>query len=662
MLKELRNMNLRTLLIMVLLATSSLAFAQPNKTYTIKDKRAIKKYEEALAAYQQYNYSICTVILNEICNENKDFAEAFYLLAQVYAEQGQMQEAIAPLEKGIALNEGIFPMGYFMLGECYFGVGNYKKAEESITKYIRAPKSNPQVHERATLILESAYFAQESMKYPIPFNPVNLGEKVNTKNDEYYPAISADGKTLLYTRLVPTPDAFKGKQEDFFITGRKENTAVMTNWEQAKPVVEINTLLNEGAPTLSADGQTIVFTACELFGDWGPSRTGIGSCDLFFSMKTAQGWSQPENMGGTINSGIWESQPSMTADGSTIYFVRGKKVNGNTIENQDIYYSQINRYGEWSAPKKIPGKVNTKGREESVFIHPDGKTLYFSSNGHPGMGGLDIFVSTLNADGNWGTPRNLGYPINTHGDENSIQVTTDGKIALIASDREGGFGGLDLYAFELTDMNRPRFVTYVEGYVYDSKTNAPLQASLQLTNLNTGELVADAVSNKSRNGYFLVCLPTGEDYALNVSNPNYLFYSSNFSLKNYTSQEPFRKDAPLSKMEAGAEIILENIFFASNSFALEPQSYVELNKLVDLLTRNTQLRIRIEGHTDSDGDEDKNLTLSKNRAASVKTYLESKGIASERLESEGFGETNPIAPNTTPTEKAKNRRTAFRVL
>ncbi|MFM7770825.1 MAG: OmpA family protein [Bacteroidota bacterium] len=655
-------MNTRFILTLSFLFSTCLLLAQPNKTYSIKDKKAIKKYEEALTAYSQYNYDLSTLILKEMCADYSNFAEPFFLLAQIYVEQNKSKEAIPYLEKGTAINAKIFPLAFFMLAECCFNAGEYEKAELAVTSYIRNPVNDQQVFARATLILESAVFAQESLKYPVPFNPVNLGEKINSKNNEYYPAISADGKTLLYTRLVPTKDAFDGKQEDFFLAKRNDPKALMNNWEQSQPVAEINTILNEGAPTLSADGQTIIFTACELYGEWGENRTGVGSCDLFYSMLTTKGWSQTENLGNTINTGSWETQPSLTADGSTLYFVRGKRVNGKPIENQDIYYSQINEYGEWSTPKKIPGKVNTQGKEESVFVHPDGKTLYFSSNGHPGMGGSDIYMSTLNADGTWGTPKNLGYPINTHGDENSIQVTADGSIALIASDRDGGFGGLDLYAFELTENNRPHFVTYVEGYVYDSKTNEPLQASLQLIDVETGDLVADAVSNPSKDGYFLVCLPTGADYALNVNNPNYLFYSSNFSLKEYTSGEPFRKDAPLSKMVSGAEIVLENIFFATNSYALEPESSVELTKLVELLNRNPQLRIRIEGHTDSDGDEAKNLTLSKNRAASVTTYLIGKGIASDRLESEGFGESKPIAPNDNSVNKAKNRRTAFRVL
>ena len=449
--------------------------AQPHKEYSIKNKRAISKYEEATSAYSQYNSSLALVILEDLIQSEDQFAEAYFLMGQILAEQNKMQEAIAPLEKGLSINATIFPMGYYMLGECYFSVAEYEKAEQAITTYTKMPKANPKVHYRAQLILESCVFAKQSMKYPVPFNPINLGDKINTENDEYFPCITADTKTLLFTRLLNDKRAFEGKHEDFFMSERTETKNFNEGWNASLAVKSINTLYNEGAPTLSADGQTIVFTACELPGyEYGETRTGLGSCDLFYSLRTATGWTAAENFGVGINSSYWETQPSLTADGATLYFIRGKKGKGGLIEDPNIYFSQINEAGMWSEPAKVPGLINTKGREESVFVHPDGQTLYFSSDGHPGMGGLDIFVSRLQQDGSWSKPVNLGYPINTAANENSIQVTAQGDIALMASNREGGKGGLDLYSFELPENVRPRFVSYVEGFVFDSKTNAPL--------------------------------------------------------------------------------------------------------------------------------------------------------------------------------------------
>ncbi len=657
------NRTLTSLISFSILLLMNSCLAQPHKEYSIKNKRAISKYEEAITAYGQYNSSLALVILEDLIDNEDEFAEAYFLMGQIYTEQDNKRKAISALEKGLAINATIFPMGYYMLGESYFSLAEYEKAEQAITTFTRMPKDNPNVHYRAQLILESCVFAKQSMKYPVPFNPINLGTKINTENDEYFPCITADTKTLLFTRLLKDKLAFEGTHEDFYITERTEVKNFNEGWGQALPIPSINTLYNEGAPTLSADGQTIVFTACELPGyEYGETRTGLGSCDLFYSFRTKSGWTPSENFGPGINSKNWETQPSLTADGNTLYFVRGKKGKGGKIENQNIYFSYLMDDGYWSEPSEIPGFVNTKGREESVFIHPDGQTMYFSSDGHAGMGGLDIFVSHMQSNGDWGRPENLGYPINTSANENSIQVTAQGDIALMASNREGGNGGLDLYSFELPENVRPRFVNYVEGYVYDSNTKAPLDGKFQLLNLSTGDVVAEGYSNSSRNGYYLVCLPIGNDYALNVTSENYLFYSSNFSLINSVETEPYRKDAPLQKMNSGATIVLENIFFKTNSANLESESFIELTKLTELLVKNETLRIRIEGHTDSDGDEAANLKLSQARALSVKTYLESKGIVASRIESEGYGESQPIETNATPEGKAKNRRTVFRVL
>ena len=657
------NRLITSLLSLTFLFMLNSCLAQPHKEYSIKNKRAISKYEEAITAYGQYNNNLALLILEDLVQSEEEFAEAYFLMGQIYTEQDSKQKAVLALEKGLALNATIFPMGYYMLSECYFSLAEYEKAEQAITTYTKMPKANPNVHYRAQLILESCVFAKESMKYPVPFNPINLGPKINTENDEYFPCITADTKTLLFTRLLKDKLAFEGTHEDFFITERKEVKNFNEGWAQSAPIPSINTLYNEGAPTLSADGQTIIFTACELPGlEYGETRTGLGSCDLFYSFRTKSGWTPSENFGLGINSKNWETQPSLTADGNALYFVRGKKGKGGQVENQNIYCSYLNDEGYWSEPFEIPGFVNTKGREESVFIHPDGQTMYFSSDGHAGMGGLDIFVSHRQSNGDWGRPVNLGYPINTSANENSIQVTAQGDIALMASNREGGNGGLDLYSFELPENVRPRFVNYVEGYVYDSNTKAPLDGKFQLLNLRTGEIVAEGYSNSSRGGYYFVCLPIGNDYALNVTSESYLFYSSNFSLINSVETEPYRKDAPLQKMDAGATIVLENIFFKTNSANLENESFIELTKLTELLVKNETLRIRIEGHTDSDGDEAANLKLSQARALSVKTYLESKGIVAARIESEGYGETQPIETNATPEGKAKNRRTVFRVL
>jgi outer membrane protein OmpA-like peptidoglycan-associated protein/predicted negative regulator of RcsB-dependent stress response len=643
--------------LLVLLAfVSCKAVAQPGKTYTTKDKKAIKRYEAALDAYQLRDVQGSIAILEELTKSSSDFVEPYFMLAQLYDETNQTERAIEPLEKAMSMNEKFYPAGWMMLAECYFMQGNYDQAEKTISKFIPYPKESQYQEKRAQLILSSCIYAKRAMASPVPFEPINLGAGVNSDRDEYYPCITADEQTLLFTRLVKDDRAYQGKQEDFYISAKVDKV-----WQQAEPVRDINTVKNEGAPTLSADGQTLIFTACETAdGSWGGERQGVGSCDLFYSYKTPNGWTPAQNMGSGINTGSWESQPSFSANGRTLYFVRGKRT-ASGIKEQDIYYSYIMDDGRWSNPMKVPGRVNTIFEEESVMIHPDGHTMYFSSNGHSGMGGLDIFMSKLLPNGDWDTPVNLGYPINTHRNENSFQVTAAGDMALFASDREGGFGGLDLYQFNLHPKARPTPVTYVKGVVSDKLSYKKLDAQLQLIDLETGKTVIESYSNKG-NGEFLLCIPAGKSYAMNVSKEGYLFHSENFSLVDYKSLEPYRLDIELQKLRPGATIVLNNVFFETNKWDLKPESKAELNKLADLLRANPTKKVEISGHTDNVGNDAANQTLSDNRAASVVTYLVGQGVAATQLTSKGYGETKPVASNDTEEGRAKNRRTEFKIL
>jgi outer membrane protein OmpA-like peptidoglycan-associated protein len=295
------------------------------------------------------------------------------------------------------------------------------------------------------------------------------------------------------------------------------------------------------------------------------------------------------------------------------------------------------------------------------MIHPDGKTLYFSSNGHPGLGGLDIFVSRKDEDGKWGEPQNLGYPINTKDDENSLLVSASGDIAYFASDREGGQGGLDLYKFKLYNEARPQMVTYAQGVVFDAKTKERLGARFELIDLESGEQVVESYSNPG-NGEFLVSLPSGRDYALNVSREGYLFYSDNFTLSQESATAPKQLEVPLKRIEEGSSVVLNNVFFDVDQYKLKPQSKVELDKLIEFLKLNPELRIEISGHTDNVGTDEANKVLSQNRAQSVVDYLLENGISKDRLSAKGFGESKPIASNDNEEGRAKNRRTEFEVI
>jgi outer membrane protein OmpA-like peptidoglycan-associated protein len=401
----------------------------------------------------------------------------------------------------------------------------------------------------------------------------------------------------------------------------------------------------------------------EMTGDYGSSdRKGYGSCDIFYSQKVNGKWSKPMNAGPTINTRNWETQPSFSSDGKTLYFIRGS-VTREGIKNPDIYMSVIGNDGKFSEPVKLSDNVNTPEGEESVFIHPDNQTLYFSSEGHPGMGGLDIFMSKKQPDGTWGKAINLGYPINSIVDDNSLLVDANGKLAYFASERDGGNGGLDIYQFELPESLRPEKITYVKGHTYNAKTKENLEASIELIDLETQQVATTAFSGS--NGEFLVTLTSNHNYLVNVSRPGFLFYSDNFSLKDKVADynKPYQLDIPLQPIDTGYTIELKNVFFDVNKWDLKPESKAELEKVIAFLKANPTLKIEFGGHTDNSGDKAFNKTLSTNRAKAVADYVTQKGgIVATRLTYKGYADTKPKVKNDTPENKALNRRTELKVL
>lgn len=642
--------NLRFLLFAL---ASLFALSSSAQQYTTSDKRAIKHFETAMTAINQREIALGLEEIEKAIGRDEEFIEAWLLKADLHIESRQIDEAIAAMERSVAVNPDFFPNKYYTLGQLYMDEERYQEALDQFARLEKYRDVRAEIRQQAARQMESCEFAIEAMKNPVPFDPKNLGEGVNTWMSEYYPSITVDGQQLLFTREVQTDPSKRG-QEDFFISEWDGE-----HWRPARAMSHINTPGNEGAPAISPDGQTMVFTACDFYGSYGPERDGYGSCDLFYTYKMGNGWARAQNMGSKINTAHWESQPSISADGKTLYFVRGNR--NPAQRNSNIYMSQLNDDGEWESPIKLSATINTERNEESVLIHPDGKTLYFSSNGHPGMGGLDIFKSTRIGENEWTTPENVGYPINTSGDENSLLVSPMGDIAFFASDRPGGYGGLDLYSFELPDHLRPEPVGYVRGLVYDAENKKPLYARFELIDIENGEVVVTSFSD-SQDGSFLVALPYNRRYALNASKKGYLFYSDHFDVKGQQEAAGQTIEIPMLKVSDGQTIVLNNVFFDTDKFDLKPESRAELNKLAEFMTMNPDVQIEIGGHTDNQGSAAHNVTLSQNRATAVEGYLVQQGIDAERLSAKGYGQNKPIADNDTETGRAQNRRTEVKVL
>ncbi len=623
------------------------------KEYSTENKKAIKLFEEATSALNRKEYGVAKEYLESAIEKDENFTDAYIVLAELYMAQGMLNNAKKPLEKAISIEPKKFTTAYFYLGEIYISNGNYEEGIKNLKLYQSTNPPKSMTSDRAKRSLRNCHFAIEALKNPVNFEPVNFGPTVNTAYPEYYPTLTLNEQELLFTRRIENGEAHNGVHEDFFVTNKDNDS-----WGESRNMKRVNTLMNEGAPSYSADGKLLFFTACKLFDDYGAGRTGYGSCDIFYTYKKGKDWTQAMNLGGDVNTGVWESQPSFSADGKTLYFVRGKR-SGTGISHQDIWSTELVN-GKWKKPEKIPGLVNTPQTEESVFIHPDGETLYFASDGHPGMGGLDLFMSKKNPDGSWGEPVNLGYPINTQGDENSLLVSSSGALAVFASDRPGGFGDLDLYHFELPDNVKPQPVTYAQGLIHDAKNFRPLEAAFELIDLETGASIAIG-SSDAISGEFLIPLPTGKEYMVNVSRQGYLFHSENFQLSSVASVEAYELNIPLKKISSGNSVVLENVFFDTDSYELKETSKLELGKLASFMKMNPELGIEIGGHTDNVGSDSDNLALSEKRAQSVMNYILELGIENERISAKGYGETNPMESNETEDGRATNRRTEFMV-
>ncbi|MDF1673702.1 MAG: OmpA family protein [Vicingaceae bacterium] len=639
-------------LILVLVFTSC-SVAQTEVSST--NKKAVKLFNEGKGYYDSRMNELAELSLLGALEKDPNFVEAELLLAYVYTDARMYKKALTHYEKCIKINPEFFPEVYSSAGSLQLKFGIYDKALKNFEKYLAYTDAPLMMINLVKDGIRDCEFAIEAMKTPVPFNPVNMGEAINSPMSEYFPAVTVDGQVFLYTRQLESKMTYSGFNEDFYVSHFDGH-----NWKKSTNVKAVNSLTNEGAPTISANGRFLIFTSCDNpVEGYGQGRKGFGSCDLFYTYAVGDNWSPPRNLGQAINTRNWETQPSFSADGKTLYFIRG--IGRGQNRQQDIYSCELTDEGTWTKPEPLSYNVNTKGMEESVFIHPDGKTLYFSSNGHPGMGGLDIYMTRKDEKGEWSTPVNLGYPINTFNDENSLTVGADGKIAYFASDREGGYGGLDLYQFELPDNVKPEPVNYFKGKVFDAFTKKPLEARFELIDLETGKRAVVSHSDYAT-GEFLVSLPINKEYALNVTSEDYLFYSENFVLEGGSIKDPYKKNVPMNKLEIGKTVVLKNVFFETDKFDLKKKSKIELDKLVQFLQKNTTVTIELDGHTDNVGNAKANLTLSNNRAKAVYDYLTDQGVAKERLSTKGFGDTKPISSNETELGRAENRRTEFKII
>ncbi|MET1054463.1 MAG: OmpA family protein [Pedobacter sp.] len=619
----------------IILASASTLHAQESVV-----RKAQQHFEYAQKSLQNRDYDAAIQSLQESSAADPAFQLAFVQLGDVYRLKRDFEKAKSSYQKAIAIS-GINTDArvYYSLADVELKSGDYLNAGNHFKTFKENYKGkDADLLMKTNKFIGDCAFAAEAIKNPQKYQPLNLGSSINTTDREYFPALTADGSSLIFSRTV-------NGNEDFYVSHQTPDK----KWSAAAPLSgNINTAQNEGAQSISPDGMYLFFTGCNR-------ADGFGSCDLYVSHKNGKDWDKPFNLGAAVNSASWDSQPAVSPDGSTLYFVSNRP---GGLGGYDIWETMLNAEGEWSKPVNLGPDINTPFDETTPFIHPDGKTLYFSSNGWPGLGNMDIYYSRAQDNGSWGKPVNIGYPINTFSEETGLMVTPDGSKGMFSSILKDGFGDMDIYSFDLPAAAKPMPITYVKGIVRDKETKNFLEARVQVVNLKTRETKFNDFTSKD-NGEFLAVMPLGSTYAFNAIADGYLFYSDNFELTTTAAGRPYVLEIYLEKLKPGGNVILKNIFFDTNKYELLTASVTELTSLMELLQTNKTISIEIQGHTDNIGNPADNQKLSVQRAKAVYDYLIDNKIDAGRLSFKGFGATVPVAKNETAEGRQKNRRTSF---
>jgi outer membrane protein OmpA-like peptidoglycan-associated protein/tetratricopeptide (TPR) repeat protein len=621
---------------------STFAFAQiPRQS---NNQKAFKKYNEALVALEDNRSAEGIALLGSALQIDSNFIDAYLSLAGALGNTKQYKKAVTVYERA-RLKDSIYFTPYLLPYSINLaGLGQFEEALAAIHDFLTLDGLSGRSIKAAQYRKKTFEFAlsgsQKNKNASYVFAPKNLGDSVNSSSSEYYPSVTVTDDALVFTRRTGNA------REDFMLSGINSKDSFN---KAAALDGDINLEPRKGAITVSQDGDWLFFAA-------DIADAGIGGFDIYKSVYTPTGWSEQENLGDSINTDFWESSPAISPDKRALYF---SSTRPGGYGGADLYVSYLKPNGRWTEAVNMGSSINTAGDELAPFIHADNQTLYFTSDGLPGYGGSDLFVLKKLSNGKWGTPENMGYPINTIENEGSLAVAADGYTAYYASDREDSRGGLDIYSFTLPAHARPFKTIYVKGVVTDLISKKGLPANLELTDNASGTIINKVQTDEL--GHYFITLPEGKDYTFTVNRKGYLFYSSAYALSGAAPDSTYIKNIALEPIKLASNFVFTQVLFDNNSYALLPASLPELNKLVQILEENPGMHIQISGHTDNVGKAADNLVLSTSRAKAIVQYISGKGIATERLTYKGFGSTEPIATNETAAGRALNRRTSFTI-
>ncbi len=623
--------------------------------FSTSSEAALKSFRQGVNALGMGEYGKAVSALKSAISKDRKFSEAYWKLSEAYQYQRNETQRIGTLQRACHSTFPYFTQTSLRLGIAYFENGMY---DESLKTFLAMPGDQKLFADKRQEWIVRNEIAINFRNNPIPFTPQNMGEEINTDNDDYWPSLTADGSTFSTTVGIMrnANSAGLGSQEDIY-----QSHKINGKWTKSQPLpLPMNTPGNEGAQSFSFDGRYMFFVACDR-------RDGLGGCDIYYSIHNGNSWSNPINPGAPLNSRFKDTTPSLSAAGDRLYFSSerpGGKGKG------DIWYAPVGMAADgflsFGEPVNLGDSINTAEEEQSPFIHADGKTLYFASSGHWGLGGSDIFKATMKRDGSWTKPENLGYPLNTHLDELGFVVSPSGKTAYFSSDsRMSRFArGVpnrrkDIYEVELYEKIRPEPVVVIAGRITDASSDVPLQAKVEMYRVEDNQKVFESFSDETT-GDYSAALPADSRYGFMVSKRGFMFHSDTF-------EEPkdsliIRRDIALQPIQVGNTLILKNVFFDIDSYELKTESCAELDRLVDFLKQNRTLKVELGGHTDITGSYEHNVELSKNRAQAVVNYLVERRVAAGRLSHAGYASDIPIATNDTDEGRALNRRTEVKVV
>lgn len=655
-------------LTILLFGLSGLVLSQGNTAFTKSNfKSDPSGFKEAYKALQEgdskyYSYFFTDALENYLIANafNPNNAELNAKIGDCYIRSSDKSKATEYFKKAYSLSKDLDGYYFFMMAKSFHINNDFTEA----IKYYKLSKQKKSkidnnISTKADKKIRECTYAKKLVETPINAKIESLSEAINTANEEYVPVITADESELFFTSRRAesigggTDAAIADYFEDIYYS-KLENGKWTTATNMGKPV---NSQFHDATVGLSLDGQKLF-----IYRD---NKKGVGN--IYVTEKKGNEWSEPKELPEPINSKNQETSACYSPDGNTIYFVSNRPEGRG---GKDIYKATKDKEGNWGEAKNLGATINTIEDEDAVFLHPDGKTLYFSSKGHATMGGYDIFKSTL-SKGRWSKPENIGYPVNSADDDVCFVLTASGEYGYYTSIKVDGKGKRDIYRVSFLDeINKPK-LTLLKGTVTDKKTGNPLFSSIEIYDNNEDKLVGTFESN-SATGKFMVSLPAGRDYGISVKSKGYLFYSENFNIPDDAAFQVVEKHIKLDKLEVGKKVVLKNIFYDYNKATLRTSSFNELSTVIELLNNNPKMKIELSAHTDSRGSDAYNNKLSQARAQSCVDYLVGKGIAKDRLIAKGYGETQLVVSDAeiekltseTAKEEAhqKNRRTEFKIV